>query len=84
MKAEEKLQALLKRQLQIKSALQAEREKRKAVTEKEQERLIGIAGRAVLANAAQSPEFREFLRGILRTTALLESEERFLKSKAWL
>ena len=84
MKAKGKLEELLRRQDQLKAALQAEREKRKAIAQKEQERLTVIVGRAVLANAAQSAEFKNFLLGVLRTSTLPENEQRFLKAQGWL
>jgi len=82
--ANDKLNALLKRQSALRAALRAEREKRRANAEKEHQRLIEIVGRAVLANAEQSPEFKQFILGVLRTSTLPENEQRFLKTKGWL
>jgi hypothetical protein len=79
--ATRKLDALMKRQAALSAALRAEREKQKEIEEKMQERLIRIVGRAVLANAEQSPEFKQFLIGVLRTTVTVESEAKFLTSR---
>ncbi|HUA82816.1 MAG TPA: hypothetical protein VMB85_03085 [Bryobacteraceae bacterium] len=82
--AETKLAALLKRQSDIKAALSAEREKRKMQAAKDQGRLTVIVGRSALANAAQSPDFKQLLVAALRTTVTDPSEEKFLKAQGWL
>jgi hypothetical protein len=82
--AEKRVEALMKRKAAIAAALRLEHEKRKEIAQRDQERKVGIVGRAVLANAAQSPEFKEFLIGILRTTVTDQSEEKFLKLHGWL
>ncbi len=82
--ATRKLDALLKRQAAVRAALREEREKRKEIAQRDHERRVGIVGRAVLAKAGQSPEFKEFLAGVLRTTVTDQSEEKFLKSHGWL
>jgi hypothetical protein len=80
----ERLELLIKRQAALADAVRAEREKRKAIAQKDRDHLTGILGRAVLANAEQSPEFKQFLIGVLRTTVTVESEQKFLKAANWL
>jgi len=79
-----KLEALTKRKAALTAAFRAEREKLRAITQRDDERLVRILGRAVQANASQSPEFKQFLIGVLRTTVTVESEKRFLKTANWL
>jgi len=51
---------------------------------KDQGRLTVIVGRSALANAAQSPDFKQLLVAALRTTVTDPSEEKFLKAQGWL
>lgn len=80
---ESRLEALKRRRSELDDALRAEREKRKAIEKRERDRLVSIVGRAALANAAQSPEFKQFLIGVLRTTVTLDSEVKFLITLHW-
>jgi hypothetical protein len=83
--ASSRLDALMRRKAELASALRTEREKRKAIEEKERERLSLIVGRALLANAAQYPDFDLMLRGVLKTTIKPGSAElNYLKAKGWL
>ena len=76
-----KLDALLKRQAALAAAVRVEREKRKDIDRRNEERLIRIVGRALLSNATQSEDFKKFLIGVLRTTVTESSEQKFLKSQ---
>jgi len=83
-KTDQRLQALKDRRASVDAALRAEREKRKAIEQRENGRLTGIVGRALLAEGKQTPEFAAMLKGVLRNTTLSESDRRFLQSKDWL
>jgi hypothetical protein len=72
------IEKILKRQAALAQALRLQKDKRKAIQQREYDRRVGIVGRAVLANAAQSAEFKEFLKGILRATVTAEAEVKFL------
>lgn len=78
-----KLEALLKRQAGVNAALRAEKEKRKQREDRDRTRRVGIVGRAVLANAEESGEYKEFLKGILRATVTDEAEVKFLKAQGF-
>jgi hypothetical protein len=79
--SEKKLEALSQRVAESRAALLAQKNKLKMLGQKNDDRLTGIAGRAVLRNAKQSPEFKQFLLGVLRTTVTDESEKKFLRSQ---
>ena len=66
------------------AAFRAERDKRKQIERKAQDRLIRIVGRALLAAAEQSSEFDVMLKGVIRNTRVPESERKFLRSKNWM
>ena len=83
-KTDQRLQALKDRRASVDAALRAEREKRKAIAQREDDRLIGIVGRALLAHAKQTQEFGGMLKGVLRNTSHTESDRKFLQSKDWL
>jgi len=83
-KAHTRLQALQNRKRELDAALRAEREKRKEIEHKAEARLIRIIGRALLTAASQSPDFELMLKGVLRTSPLVESDRKFLAERNWL
>ena len=82
--ATSRLQALQERKNELDAALRAEREKRKEIERKAEARLIRIIGRALLTAASKSPDFELMLKGILRTSPLVESDRTFLAERTWL
>ena len=82
--ANERLQALKDRRAAVDAALRAEKKKRKAIAQREDDRLTGIVGRAFVAHAKQTPDFAAMLKGVLRNTPHSESDRKFLASKDWL
>ena len=79
-----RLQALKDRRAAVDAALRAEKDKRKAIAQREDDRLTGIVGRAFVAHAKQTPDFAAMLKGVLRNTSHTESDRKFLQAKDWL
>jgi len=83
--ANARLEALMRRKADLAAALRAEREKQKEIERKDDERLIRIVGRALLAHASQHPDFDLVLRGVLRVAVTSGSAEyNYLRNKRWL
>lgn len=80
----ERIEALRKREADIRAKIAVERVKQQRKSLKEYERLKSIVGGALLANASQHPDFELLLKGILRDAALEDSEKKVLRSKGWL
>jgi hypothetical protein len=80
-----RLDALIKRKADLATALRGAKEELKERERRDHERLCRIMGRALLANAAQYPDFDLMLRGVLKTTIKPGSAEfNYLKAKGWL
>jgi hypothetical protein len=79
-----RLDALKKRRSELDAALRAEREKRKEIERKAETRLIRLIGRALLVASSQSPEFKQMITGVLRTTSLSDSDRSFLAARNFL
>jgi hypothetical protein len=79
-----RLETLKKRDAVTKAAVAAEKKKLKIAEAKDIDRECRLIGRAAVHNAAQSPEFEQFLRGTLRTTPMNDSDRKFLASRNWL
>lgn len=83
--ANEKLEALRKREATLKAAIAAELVRQQKKKEKEDARLCSIIGAALLQNAAKHDDFALMLRGILKTsTSYSDSDIRLLRAKGWL
>ena len=80
----ERIEALRKREADIKAKIAVERVRQQRRLSKEFDRVKSIVGGALLANASQHPDFELLLKGILRDAALEESEKKLLRSKGWL
>jgi hypothetical protein len=80
----ERLDALKKREAELRAQIAAERVKQQRREWREYERLKNIVGAAVLANAAESPDFDAVLKGVLKGAALVESEKKLLRGKGWI
>lgn len=83
--ANEKLEALRKREAALKAAILRELVRQQKRKEKEDARLCSIIGAALVQNAAAHPDFELMLKGVLRTsTTLGDSEKKLLRAKGWL
>jgi hypothetical protein len=83
--ANEKLEALRKREAALKSAIAAELVRQQKKKEKEDARLCSIIGTALVQNAAAHPDFELMLKSVLKTsTTLGDSDKRLLRAKGWL
>jgi len=83
--ANEKLEALRKREAALKAAIAQELVRQQKKKEKEDARLCSIIGAALVQNAAAHPDFELMLKGVLRTsTTLGDNEKKLLRAKGWL
>jgi len=67
-----------------KAAIASENLKRKRREWKDFERLKSVVGGALLANAAEHPDFDLLLKDVLRSAAIVESDKKLLRSKGLL
>ena len=79
-----RLDALLKREAALKEAIVREKLARQRRAAKEFERLKNIVGGALLANAAQHPDFELLLKSTLAKSALDDADTKFLRAKGYL
>jgi hypothetical protein len=79
-----RLEVLKRRKSELDAALRAERDRRKEIERKAEVREIRIVGRALLTAAAQSPDFRGMIKGVLRTTPMSDSDKNFMIARSWL
>jgi hypothetical protein len=79
-----RIEALKKREAEIRARIAEERVRQQRRAEKEYERLKTIVGGALLANAAEDPTFAAHLKERLQKAVVAESEQSFLRSKGWL
>lgn len=79
-----KIQALLRRIEESRSALAQERVRHQKQIERELNRLALIVGTVLVREADDSPEFRDMLVRILTGSDISESDKTFLTKKGWL
>jgi predicted phage tail protein len=82
-KKAENLEALKKKQAQLKARIAAIEAKQKANQRKEDTRLKIIIGAALMADAALHPDTAAFLAAVLRRAVTAERDREFLKRKGW-
>jgi len=82
--AEDKLEALRKRQEEIRAKIAEEETKRRKREEKEETRLKLLVGSAVLADIEKSPETKAALLAVVERGITAPKDREFLKSKGWL
>ena len=80
----DRIQLLLKQGLAVKARLAAERVKLQQRREKERARLEAIIGKALLDQAALTPDSDLMLRQILKTADIDERSRKFLTEMGWL
>ena len=80
-----RIEALKKREAEIRARIAEERVRQQRRVEKEYARLKTIVGGALLANAAKNTDFELMLKGVLKTTPIeAESDKKLLRAKGWL
>lgn len=79
-----KIEALLQKIAESRSALAEERVRDQKKSERELSRLNLIVGGVMIRESEDSPEFRDMLIRILRGSDVTESEKAFLAKKDWL
>jgi hypothetical protein len=79
-----KIEALLQKIAESRSALAEERVRDQKKAERELSRLNLIVGGVMIRESEDSPEFRDMLIRILRGSDVTESEKAFLAKKDWL
>ena len=80
----EKIEALRRRELAVRSAIAAAQTLRQKREEREYRRLVGIVGTALLTYAAQASDFDLMIRGILKTAVTDERSRKFLADLGWM
>ena len=80
----ERIDALRKREAEIRARIAAERVRQQRRAEKEYERLKSVIGGVLLESAAQHPDFELMLKSTLASAALGESDRKLLRAKGWL
>jgi hypothetical protein len=83
-KKTEKLEALKKKQGQLKAQIAALEAKEKANQRKEDTRLKIIIGAALMADAALHPDTAAFLASVLRRAVTADRDRALLQNKGWL
>lgn len=79
-----RIDALKKREAEIRARIAEERVRQQRRAEKEYERLKNIIGGALLANAEKNADFELMLRGVLKTATIVsEGDRKLLRSKGW-
>jgi large subunit ribosomal protein L7/L12 len=79
-----KLDALRKRQEEIRAKIAEEESKRRKREEKEDTRLKLLVGSAVLADIEKTPETKAALLAVVERGITAPKDREFLKSKGWL
>ena len=77
------LDALKKRESEIRAKIAQERVRQQKRSEKQEERLHSLVGRSALIHATQQPEFAAELRKVLQSATLTEGEGKLLREMGW-
>jgi len=80
----DRIDALLRREAQLKAAIAAEKVRRQKRREKEEERLAGIVGRVLLERAYKSDDFHLMIGQVLQSSDLSDAERSFVSRKGWI
>ena len=80
----ERIDALKKREAEIRAKIAAERVRQQRRAEKEYERLKSVIGGVLLESAARHPDFELMLKSTLASAAIGESDRKLLRAKGWL
>ena len=80
----ERLEALRKREASLRSSIHAEVQREQKRKARQQARLIGIVGQALLREAEESTALRGVIRETLDATVLDESSRRLLSNLGWI
>ena len=79
-----RLEALKRREAEIRRRIAAERVKQQRRRERDREKLAAIVGTALLEQAARVPDFELMLKQTLRTAVRDEPARQFLSGMGWL
>jgi len=79
-----RLDALKKREAEIKAKIAVEQVKRKRREWKEYERLKTVIGGVLLASASKHPDFELMLKSTLAAAEITESEKKLLRERGWI
>ena len=83
--ANEKLEALRRKQEAVKNQIAQELVREQKKRAKEESKIRFAVGTALILNAAKHDDFAKMLRGILQTsTSLSESDKKLLRAHGWL
>jgi hypothetical protein len=79
-----KLEALRKKEADLKAAIAVEKVRQQRQAEKEEARLCSIIGAALVQKAAAHPDFESMLKSVLRSsTSPSDSDKKLLRAKGW-
>jgi hypothetical protein len=79
-----KLDALLKREESLKSAIAAEKVRQQKRREKENARLYAIVGEICVRDGEESPEYKAMLIRVMQAAEIPSADRSFLVRKGWL
>ena len=79
----EKLDALLRREAALKTAIAKEKARQERRKAKDDARLFSVVGEA-LVRAAESPDFKLMLKQVVQSAELRDTDRSFLRGKEWL
>jgi hypothetical protein len=79
-----RLQALLRREAALKSAIAAEKVKEQKSREKERDRLYGIVGAICVRDGEETPEYKAMLIRVMQGAEMSDAERAFLMRMGWL
>ena len=80
----ERLESLRKREAALKALILKERLKQQARIEREERRLFGLVGQAVVRDTKEAPEFKAMIMRALKVAGMPDGDRAFLKRKGWL
>jgi len=84
MATKDKLEALRKREAEIKARIAEAEAKEKAQSRKEDTRVKVLVGAAFLADIEKNPETRSLVLSVVDRAIVNPKDREFLKSKGWL
>jgi large subunit ribosomal protein L7/L12 len=84
MATKDKLEALRKREAEIKARIAEAEAKEKAQSRKEDTRVKVLVGAAFLADIDKNPETRALVLSVVERAIVNPKDREFLKSKGWL
>ena len=82
--ANERLEALHKREAILKTAIAQERVRLQKRNEKDAERVASVIGGALVRYAEKASDFRLMISQVLQSAELTDSDRSFLKKRGWL